>query len=113
MKKIIWEDVIDNFSEEQRHYNGKYLEISEVYDNSVEIQLYSHPYKDFEIYLNYGKMFGVIFISKEIAYERYQEVKNELEKEILKNGIKPSNIFINEFCKKYDVTIPNDIFFSF
>lgn len=58
-------------------------------------------------------MYGIIFVLEEIAYERYQKVKDELEKEIFKNGIKPSNIFINEFCKKYDVTIPNDIFFSF
>lgn len=34
-----WKDVTDCFSERERHYNGTYLEQSQVYDDKVELPM--------------------------------------------------------------------------
>jgi len=38
-----WRDVTDCFSESQRHYRGTYMEMDEVYNESVEVSLFSAP----------------------------------------------------------------------
>lgn len=110
--KVIWEDKISSFTEKERHYKNKYLEICNVYDDKVEVNLYSSD-EEYEIYVNYGKMFGVSYAYEEEAYERFEMIKRDIEKEIEKSGLKPSDEFINEFCEKYQIAIPNDIFFDF
>lgn len=37
----IWKDVTEFFSESQRYYKDCYLEIDEVYDECVEVSLFS------------------------------------------------------------------------
>lgn len=110
--KIIWENKTDEFTEQQRHYKDKYLEICNVYNDEVEVNLYSSC-DDYEIYINYGIMFGISYVSKANAYQRFEEIKKDIEKEIQKHGSEPSDKFIDEFCKKYDVVIPDDIFMDF
>ena len=34
-----WKNVTEHFTEEERHYNRKYLEIDEVYDDVVEVSI--------------------------------------------------------------------------
>lgn len=110
--KVIWKDKTYSFTEKQRHFKNKYLEICNVFDERVEVNLYSSD-EEYEIYVNYGKMFGISYVSEEEAYERFEMIKEDIEKEIEKNGFDPSRDFVNEFCEKYQITIPNDIFFDF
>lgn len=109
MKK--WEDVTESFSEEQRHYKNTYLEICEVYDENVEVSLFSSEYEPYEIYISYGIMSGIIYAEKEKADLIREEVKRELQLEY-QNYKEPTGIFINEFSKKHKVCYPEDIFFD-
>ena len=106
-----WENVTDTFTESERHYNGKYLEICEVYDK-LEVSLFSSEEDLYEIYMSFGIMYGIIYVDKEKATTLHQEIKTELVEEYSKNK-EPSDGFINSFAKKYEVCIPNDIFFNF
>ena len=45
-----WRNVTEEFSERQRHYNGKYLEVDEVYDEAVEVSVFSAFGEPYEIY---------------------------------------------------------------
>ena len=47
-----------------------------------------------------------------MAHEKHKEIKKELEMEYCKNK-QPTSDFINDFAAKYDVQLPNDIFFDF
>ena len=47
----------------------------------------------------------------EKADSKREEVKNELAQEYQKNK-EPTNEFMDEFCKKHKVSLPNDIFFD-
>ena len=90
-----WRDVTDCFSESQRHYRGTYMEIDEVYDESVEVSLFSAPDEKYEIYISYGRMYGTIYVKKEKAYELREEVREyKISKE-------PTDECINEFSGKY------------
>ena len=40
-----WVNVTDSFSESQRHYKNTYLEICEVFDEVVEVSLFSSHMK--------------------------------------------------------------------
>lgn len=111
--KIKWEDKTNEFSDEERMYNDKYLEICNVYEEQVEVNLYSCDNGDFEIYVNYGIMFGISRTENKDGYLIFNQIKDDIAGEIAKNGFEPSPEFIDEFCEKYDITIPNDIFFNF
>jgi len=106
-----WENVTNYFIKEQRNYNNKYLEIDEVYDNTVEVSLFSSKDDLYEIYFSYGIMYGIIYVSKEKANILFEEIKEVLAKEYQINK-EPTDEFINYFCKKYEVCLPNDIFFN-
>lgn len=107
----IWRNVTDTFSEERRHYSNIYLEICEVYDEAVEVSIFSADNNQYEIYVSYGIMYGIIYCSQEEAYEKFEEIKRVLEKDYEENK-EPSNQFINEFAKIYGLCLPNDIFFD-
>lgn len=107
-----WKNVTDKFTKEQRYYNNKYLEIDEVYDDKVEVSLFSTETNDYEIYISYDIMYGIIYVEKEKAYSLFEEVKEVLSKEYEKNK-KVTDEFIDYFCNKYKVCLPNDIFFNF
>ena len=111
-KMAEWKNVTDTFSEEQRHYNGKYLEIDEVYNDEVEVSVFSADDEPYEIYFSYDKYYGIVYAEKEKVYEIRDEMKQELQAEYDKSR-KVSNEFIRNFSKKYDVCMPNDIFFNF
>ncbi len=107
-----WVNVTDYFSENQRHYNGKYLEIDEVYDEVVEVSYFSSPEDENEIYVSLGIMHGIVYVHENEADEKRNQIKAELEKEYKKNGENPSKDFINRFAEKYELCLPNDIYFA-
>lgn len=106
-----WEDVTDTFSEESRHYKNTYLEICEVIDELLEVSLFSSKDDPYEIYFSFGKMYGIVYASKEEAYIIREQMKRDLEQEYQKNK-EPSSEFINYFVEQYNVCIPNDVFFD-
>jgi hypothetical protein len=106
-----WENVTEFFSEEERHYKDTYLEINEVYDETVEVSLFSSKDKIYEIYFSYGILYGIIYVDEEKAYSKREEVKNELAQEYQKHK-EPTSEFVNAFCKKHKVCLPNDILFD-
>lgn len=107
-----WVNVTEYFSEEQRNYNGKYLEIDEVYDDVVEVSYFSSPDDENEIYVSMGIMYGITYVHEHEADEIRNQIKAELEVEYKKNGENISSTFINNFAEKYRLCLPNDMFFS-
>ena len=63
----MWEDKTDYFTEEQRHYKDTYLEISEVLDNTIEASLFSSKEGDYETYVCYERMVGIVYASADEA----------------------------------------------
>lgn len=59
-----WKNVTGHFSEGQRHYNGKYLEIDEVYDDVVEVSVFSAIADPCEIYFSYDRFYGIVYAEK-------------------------------------------------
>lgn len=55
-----WINVTDSFTEKQRHYSNTYLEIDEVYDNVVEVSLFSSQQGPYEIFISYGILYGIV-----------------------------------------------------
>lgn len=106
-----WKDVTNNFSEEARHYNGKYLEIDYVLDGWVEASLFSSDTMPYEIYFSYGVMYGIIYTTKENGLSLLEEVKEVLREDYINNK-EPSDKFIEDFCNKYKVCIPSDVLFN-
>ncbi|MDR2568708.1 MAG: hypothetical protein LBD23_00235 [Oscillospiraceae bacterium] len=107
-----WKNVTGTFSDKQRRYKNMYLETCEVYDEILEVSLFSSIDEPFEIYFSYGKFYGIIYVEKESAVEKYETVKNELELEYRQRK-EPTATFINEFAEKNSVCLPSDIFFDF
>lgn len=109
-----WKDVTNYFSEKQRHYNGKYLELDLVIDNIAEIQLYrvintsEFPGK-YEIFVNLGDRYGSLY--KDDPYETFEAIKKELYDESFKEN-KFSHEFYSKLSKKYGISFPTDAFFS-
>lgn len=106
-----WKNVTESFSESQRHYKDCYLEIDEVYDEHVEVSLFSSQEGPYEIYVSYGRMYGIIYAEAAEAEAKREEVKIVLEKEYQKHK-EPTGEFINEFASKYKLCLPNDILFD-
>ncbi len=77
----------------------------------MEVSLFSSVDKPYEIYFSFGIMYGIVYVNKENAYEKREQMKSDLEKEYCKNK-EPSNEFINSFVKKYDVCLPSDVLFD-
>jgi hypothetical protein len=107
-----WKNVTEAFSDKQRHYKNMYLETCEVYDEVLEVSLFSSIVDSYEIYFSYGIFYGIIYVDKENAVEKYETVKNELELEYCQHK-DPTATFINEFAEKNRVSLPNDLFFDF
>lgn len=104
-----WMNVTDTFSEEQRHYRNTYLEICEVMDDNIEVSFFSCENEPCEIYVSFGIMYGISYVEKSEAEKIRRQMKEEIEAEYSKNG-EPSRNFINEFAKKYSLTIQNSLF---
>lgn len=108
---IKWQDVTNTFSEKERHYLNTYLELCEVYDETIEISVFSAVDSPYEIYISYGKMYGIVYCEKENVYEKFKEIKQVLENDYKKNT-EPSNEFINTFATKYKLCLPSNILFN-
>ena len=106
-----WKDVTNYFTEEQRHYKNTYLEIDYVGNDKIELGLYSSKDDLYEIYVNFDIMFGIVYVKEEDANKIFYEIKNKIEEEYMKNK-EPSDEFINEFDRKYGLSLPNDLFFD-
>jgi hypothetical protein len=106
-----WKDVTNSFSEERRHYIDKYLEIDEIYDDIVEVSLFSSEDDLYEIYISFGIMYGIVYAEADEAYSLREEIKKVIAKEYDKNK-EPSDEFINKFHEKYKICLPNDLFFD-
>lgn len=106
-----WEDKTDSFSEEQRYYKNTYLEICEVYDDALEVNLSSTTDGPYEIYVSFGEMYGIVYAEKDEAYLLRDKIKTELEAEYQKNK-EPTDEFIAAFAEKYNLCLPDDIFFD-
>lgn len=106
-----WVNVTKFFSEKERHYSDTYLEIDEVYDENIEVSLFSSKVGFYEIYFSYGKLYGIIYAEEENAYLKREEIKKELVFEY-QNHKEPTTDFINMFCEKHKVCMPNDILFD-
>ena len=107
-----WVDVTNSFSEKERHFKNLYMEMNKVYDDVIELSLFSCLEGPFEIYFSYDIFYGIIYVEAITAHEKYNEIKKELEIEYNKNK-QPTSAFINDFTAKYNVQLPLDIFFNF
>lgn len=109
-----WIDKTATF--ENREWKDKYLEICEVLDDKIEVNLYScDDINNYEIYVSYGIMYGIVYAHKNKAEKLREEIKDLIYNDYITNGYnedKPSDEFISEFHKKYNIQIPNDIFFD-
>ena len=76
------------------------------------MSLFSSIVDSYEIYFSYGVFYGIIYVERENAVEKYEIVKNELEQEYRQHK-DPTATFINEFGEKNKVSLPNDVFFDF
>lgn len=106
-----WRNVTNTFSEERRHYLNTYLEICEVYDEAVEVSVFSAVANPYEIYVSYGIMYGIIYCDKEEAYEKFEEIKQVLQKDYEENK-EPSDEFMRMFIDTYGLCLPNDVLFD-
>ncbi len=107
-----WKDVTSCFSESQRYYKHTYLEIDEVYDEELEVSLFSSEEGPYEIYFSYGIMYGIVYADADKAYEVREQMKKDLQ-EAYDQSKEPSSEYIDWFAKKYDVQLPMDIYFDF
>ena len=109
-----WIDKTNTF--EKREWKDKYLEICEVLDDKIEVNLYSCvDINNYEIYVSYGVMYGIVYAHKDKAIELREEIKKVIYDDYIKNGYSkdmPTDEFINEFHKKYNIQIPYDMFFD-
>ncbi len=106
-----WKNVTNTFSEKRRHYMNTYLEICEVYDEAVEVSVFSSESQPYEIYVSYGRMYGIIYCNAEDAYTKLEEIKKVLEKEYKENK-EPTDEFVETFAEKYQLELPQDIIFD-
>ncbi len=107
-----WRDVTDYFTEEERHYNGKYLEEDEVYNEEVEVSIFSSPDGMYEIYFSFERFYGIVYAEVDKVYGVRDDMKKDLESAYNRSK-KPSGEFINWFADKYKVALPNDVLFNF
>ena len=109
-----WIDKTNTF--EERKWKDKYLEICEVLDDKIEVNLYScKDINNYEIYVSYGVMYGIVYTHKDNAENLRKEIKKVIYEDYIKNGYSedmPTDEFINKFHKKYNIQIPSDIFFD-
>ena len=109
-----WIDKTNTF--EERKWKDKYLEICEVLDDKIEVNLYScEDINNYEIYVNYGIMYGIVYVHKNNAIKLREKIKNFIYDDYITNGYNeniPTDEFIDKFHKKYNIKIPSDIFFE-
>ena len=102
-----WIDKTDTF--EERKWKDKYLEICEVLDDKIEVNLYScEDINNYEIYVSYGIMYGIVYVHKNVAVRLQKGIKQVIYNDYMKNGyseVMPADEFINHFDTKYNIQI--------
>ena len=108
-----WRDVTEEFTPEQRHYKNLYLEKCLVFNNEVEVSLFTpeEPGTDYEIYFSFGIFYGIVYADEGSVESKFEEIRKELEEE-RRGHDAPRGEFINTFCRKHRVALPSDIFFD-
>ena len=64
-----WRNVAGTFSDKERCFKNMYLETCEVYDDLLEVSLFSSAVDSYEIYFSYGKFYGIIYVEEENAFK--------------------------------------------
>lgn len=109
-----WEDKTDTF--DNRQWKDRYLEICEVLDDQIEVNLYStEDIDNYEIYVSYGIMYGIVYVHKDKAWSLREEIKDLLYNDYITNGYSddmPTDEFIQNFYEKYHICIPRNLFFD-
>ena len=109
-----WIDKTDDF--ETRDWKDKHLIQCEILDDKIEVNLYScADINNYEIYVSYGIMYGIVYAHKDNAEALREEIKEVIYNDYITNGYSddmPSDDFIHKFSEKYNICIPNDIFFD-
>lgn len=105
-----WVDVTNHFSEENRHWKGRYLEVDEVANDEIECSLFSCENDDWEIYFDYGIMYGVCYASADKAREKRSQMMRDIEEEYDRHKMDPSDEFMQSFDEKYHVDVMNALF---
>ena len=77
----------------------------------MEVSVFSSESQPYEIYVSYGRMYGIIYSNAEDAYAKLEEIKKVLEKEYKENK-EPTAEFVEAFVEKYQLELPQDIFFD-
>lgn len=60
-------------------------------------------------------MYGIVYVHRDNAMELREEIKDVIYNDYTKNGYSkkiPSDGFIRNFTKKYNIGIPTDMFFD-
>ena len=72
-----WRDVTDYFSASERHYKDVYLAICMVFDEILEVSLFSSLTDSYEIYFSYNRFFGIIYVNEQEARAEYKIIRNK------------------------------------
>ncbi len=107
-----WRDVTSTFSEAQRHYKDTYLEQDEVYDEDLELSVFSTEDREYEIYFSYGRFYGIVYVQPEDTFDLRDQIKEELQNAYDETR-EPTDDFINRFAKKYEANLPLDMYYDF
>lgn len=99
-----WENKTGCFSEWQRWYKGLYLEIDFVYDDKMEISLFTGlPGNRVEIYCNLGWHTYVVRVSREEAEKLFPKLQDEMVKMYEEDpGFSEENL--KKFKEKYHLS---------
>ena len=104
-----WEDKTDFFSEERRHWCGRYLLQCEVALDEIEVNVYSSFYL-WEVFVQFEIITGVSYEKEENIYELRDNIKKDIEEIYSKYEFDlPGNV-IDEFCEKYNLDIMHSFF---
>ena len=108
-----WIDKTDTF--EERCWKKRYLEICEVLDEKIEVNLYScDDINNYEIYVSYGVMYGIVYVHKDKAIELREEIKDLIYNDYIKNGYSkdmPTDEFIRDFPRAMAMRLSEPIIF--
>lgn len=104
-----WEDKTDFFSEERRHWCGRYLLQCEVALDEIEVDVYSSS-DLWEVFIQFGKITGVSYEKEENIYELRDNIKKDIEEIYSKYKLDIPGKVINEFCEKYNLDIMSSFF---
>ncbi len=72
-----WRNVIDSFPEEERHYRDTYMETAEALEEAAEVDVFSREEGNWEIYVSFGIVYGISYVSADDAATVREQMKKE------------------------------------